>query len=329
MKSINFYKEVIIIKVNEIKKVCIAGAGTMGSTIAQIFAQKDYNVILYDISNDSISRGMEIIENNLFNMKQNNMINSQKITKIKTNIKSTTDINMISNSHFVLEAIVEDLKVKQDFWKKVSNLVSEKIILASNTSGLSITKIAKYLDNKERFGGMHWWNPPHLIPLVEVVKGDKTSEKTANNLMQLAKKLGKKPVLVKKDVPGFIGNRLQYALLREALYLIEENIAKADDVDKAMRYGLGLRYSAIGPIETVDLGGVDIFASVGSYLFEKLNNKPELPKIIKRLNAENKLGIKTGEGFYNYKDDEDNKLLERRDSHLIKFNKYLFNEKPE
>jgi len=309
-----------------IKKIAIAGAGTMGATIAQVFAQAGYNVVLYDISDNSLSRGHSIIETNQKNLIDSGLLTETAAEQSLSKIQFTTDLNTFKCADLVIEAVIEKIDVKHELLKKISSIVSEEAIIATNTSGLSITEIAKAVSNKKRFAGMHWWNPPHLIPLIEIIKGEETSQETADELIRIAKSLNKKPVLVKKDILGFIGNRLQYALLREALYLLEQDVATAEDIDDAMKYGLGLRYSALGPIETVDLGGVDVFNNVGSYLFAALSNCKEVPQVLRELYEQGNFGIKTGKGFFDYSDDKGEEVLKKRDKHLINMMKYILTE---
>jgi 3-hydroxybutyryl-CoA dehydrogenase len=309
-----------------IKNIGIAGAGTMGATIAQIFAQEGYKVVLYDVDDRSIARGKDIILLNQLTMVKEGLI-SKEVEQISlNNITFTLDINELAKADLIIEAIVEKIEIKQRFWEKVSNLAKEDAILATNTSGLSITEVGEYVKNKGRFIGMHWWNPPHLIPLIEIIKGNESNDETAQVLIDISNKLNKKPILVRKDVLGFVGNRLQYALLREALHIIEEEIATAEDVDDAMKYGLGLRYSGLGPIETVDLGGVDIFNNVGSYLFGALCNDKDVPKKLRELYEHNNLGIKTGKGFFDYSNGRLEEILKRRDTHFINMLKHVYKD---
>lgn len=311
---------------NAIKRVAIAGAGTMGATIAQVFAQAGYNVVLYDISDNSLSRGISIIETNQKNLIDSGLLTKEDAEQSLGRIQFTTDLNTFNCADLVIEAVIENIGVKHELLEKISSIVSEEAIIATNTSGLSITEIAKAVSNKKRFAGMHWWNPPHLIPLIEIIKGEETSQETVDELIRISKSLNKKPVLVKKDILGFIGNRLQYALLREALYLLEQGVATAEDIDNAMKYGLGLRYSALGPIETVDLGGVDIFNNVGSYLFAALDDSKEVPKVLREIYEQGNLGIKTGKGFFDYSNDKGEEVLKKRDKHFVNMMKYVLIE---
>ncbi|MCR4431132.1 MAG: 3-hydroxyacyl-CoA dehydrogenase family protein [Tepidanaerobacteraceae bacterium] len=311
-------------KSEQIKKIGIAGAGTMGATFAHVFAESGYTVVLQDIAEEFLERGRKIINVNQNNLVKEGLLTEDVVKESHTRLSYTTDINAFEDVDFILEAIVEKLDIKQEFWAKVSRLVKKSALMASNTSGLSITQIAKDIADKSRFAGMHWWNPPHLIPLVEVIKGEETSDETAQSLIDLARKLNKKPVLVKKDAPGFIGNRLQYALLREALHIVDEGIATAQDVDDAMKYGLGFRYAGLGPIETVDLGGIDVFNNVGSYLFRALNNSPEIPKKLRELYEQGLYGIKTGRGFFDYSGGKGEEALRKRDAHFVRMLKCLY-----
>ena len=173
---------------------------------------------------------------------------------------------------------------------------------------------------------MHWVNPPHLIPLVEVIAGDKTAEETLTIVKEVAESIHKKPVLVKKDVPGFILNRLQFSVLREALNIVENGIASAEDVDNVMKYGLGMRYAGIGPFETVDLGGLDTFYNVASYLFRDLSDVKEVKGLLAELYQKGDFGTKTGKGFYDYSGDKAEKAIDKRDKTFIKLAKCLYSD---
>jgi 3-hydroxybutyryl-CoA dehydrogenase len=170
---------------------------------------------------------------------------------------------------------------------------------------------------------MHWWNPPHIVPLVEVIKADYTADATAETLMEVSKKLGKIPVLVKKDARGFIGNRLQFAVVREALHIVEQGIASIEDVDKTLKFGPGLRYAILGALETADLGGLDTFYYISSYLFADLGKEQEAPAILAKLNEEKNLGVKTGKGFYDYSNGKGLEVIKYRDVMLLQLLKLL------
>jgi len=277
----------------EIKHIVIAGAGLMGASMAQIFAKYDYTVTLFDIFEAGIEKGKELIRINQMTSIEEGDLTKEASMQVLANISYSMDMECFRSADYVIEAIVENMDVKKKFWSSVSEIISEDAVLTSNTSGLSITAIGEAVKNPERFAGMHWVNPPHIIPLVEVIAGDKTAEQTLDIVKEVAESIHKKPVLVKKDVNGFILNRLQFSVLREALYIVENGIASPEDVDNVMKYGLGMRYAAIGPFETVDLGGLDTFYKVGSYLFRELSDQKEVPDLLEKIYKNGNYGTKT------------------------------------
>ena len=190
-------------------------------------------------------------------------------------------------------------------------------IFTTNTSGLSISRIADAVSRPEFFAGLHCANPAHIIPAVEIIKGKETSDATCEVLVALAHRLGKQPVLVQRDLPGFIANRLQFALLREALHLIETGVASAADVDATIRHGLGLRWALFGPLRIADLGGLDVFEAIAGYLFRDLSNAAEVPPILRQCVADGRLGVKSGQGFFTYTPEQGKALAAWRDEALV------------
>lgn len=308
---------------NKIKNIAIAGAGVMGASFAQIFAQYGFNVVIYDIFEESISKGKNLIKLNQTNAIEEGIISAEDSKALIQNISYSMKPECFMNADFVIEAIAEKLEIKDKFWKEVSSLISEKAILTTNTSGLSINKIAQSVNIPERFCGMHWVNPPHIIPLVEIIAGDKTKDDTLETVKELALHIDRKPVMVKKDINGFILNRLQYAILREAFYIVEDGVASIEDVDNVMKYGLGRRYACIGPFETIDFGGIDTFFNVGSYMFKELSNSQEVSELLRKLYEEGAYGVKSGSGFYDYSGDKAEKAIEKRDKDFMKVSKSL------
>ncbi len=302
----------------EIKKVFVAGSGTMGMSIAQAFADKLYDVTVYDIFEASIEHGKKLLALN-----QEALIKSGKSTpehakEVIDHIRFTTDLNDAKDTDFVTESVVEKLEIKHDFWGKLSAVVDEDILLTTNTSGLSITAIAEAVKCPERFVGMHWFNPPHIIPLIEVINGDKTEDSNAQAVYQLAKSLGKAPIRVKKDVPGFCANRVQFAVLRELLHLVDDDVVSFEDADNVMKYGLGLRYACLGPFEIADMGGIDTFRNISDYLFADLDDNKDGSPIFRALVEEGKLGVKAGAGIYDYSGDKADRAIKERDEKYMK-----------
>lgn len=309
-----------------IKNVVIAGAGIMGASFAQIFARYNYDVTIYDNSPESIRKGEKQIRLNQAELIASGELTEKESEKVLSSISFTTEIKCFAEADFVLEAIIEKMDIKKEFWGRVSDIAAEDVVLATNTSGMSITEIATSVKNPERFCGMHWVNPPHIVPLVEIISGEKTAEETLKIVWNIAEVLHRKPVMVKKDAKGFILNRLQYAVLRESLFIVEQGIASMEDVDNVMKYGLGMRYAAIGPFETVDLGGLDTFRIIGEYLFRDLSAAQEVPDLLKSRYEEGAYGIKTGRGFYDYPGDKADQVVKKRDSDFIKLAKCLYED---
>ena len=235
-----------------------------------------------------------------------------------TELKATCD-----GVELLIEAASEELDLKRELFARLDALCAPDALLASNTSGLSISQIAAATGRPAQVAGMHFWNPPHLIPLVEVTRGSRTSDETAEVLMDLVRRVGKRPILVRHDVPGFVGNRLQFAVLREALHILAEGIASAEDIDAAMTAGPGLRYGFIGPLRTADLGGLDIFRAISSYLFAELGATTETPAVLEDMVRTGKLGAKSGSGFYDYAGGEFSQIIADRDRALLGFLKVL------
>jgi len=311
-------------QLKDIKTIGIAGAGLMGASIAQIFSRWGYDVIIYDKVQAGLEKGQALIQINQDGYIETGKLTAEQSTEIVKRISFTTEMTSFAMVDFVVECIFENMEVKHDFWSAVSEIVSQEIVLTSNTSGLSITEIAKAVKNPQRFVGMHWVNPPHIVPLVEVIAGEKTEEEAMKIVWDVAEAIHRKPARVSKDARGFVLNRLQFAVLREAFHIVESGIATMEDVDNVMKYGLGMRYAAIGPFETVDLGGLDTFYHVGSYMFADLSNRQEVPHLLADRFAEGAYGVKTGKGLYDYPGNAAVEKVQKRDRDFIKLAECLF-----
>lgn len=302
-----------------IKNVAVLGTGTIGHGIAQLCAQAGYNVNMFGRSDASLERGFNSIKNNLGNLVNEKVIDENEAKKIVGRIKGFKTIKEnVQNVDIVIEAIAEDINIKQKVYKEMDEICDKDVILASTTSGLSPTEIALYTKNPERVVVAHFWNPPQLIPLVEIVPGEKTSPETMDIITKFIEKLDKVPVRMEKECLGFIGNRLQLALLREALYIVEKGWAKVEEVDKAVEYGFGRRLPVTGPIKSADMGGLDIFYNISEYLFEDLCDSKEPSFLMKEKVEKNELGIKNKKGFYDWDDDTIERAKNRRNE-LLKY----------
>lgn len=313
-----------MIAFDEIRRAAMIGAGTMGSGMGLCFSQAGYDVTLYDVDEEQLDRALTRIANSQSVFVQEGLIAEEEAEAARGRIAVTTDLEAaLTDAQYVLEAAPESLDLKRDLFQRMEAIVSSEVILATNTSGLSITEIAAVCEHPERVGGMHWANPPEIVPLVEVIRGEKTADETVDVIYRVTEKLGKVPVIVNKDVPGFASNRLQFALLREALYLVEAGIVSSRDVDRTLKNGVGFRYPWLGPLETADLGGLDVFHSVAQYLLPELSDMTSTPDFFDELVEDGKLGIKTGQGFYDYEAVSREEILRQRDLYFMRQLKLL------
>jgi 3-hydroxybutyryl-CoA dehydrogenase len=307
-------------EVEKIKNICNLGTGTMGFATAIMFAVAGYNVRMYGRTVESIARGMTGVKAAVETYRENNLVQDSAIPEILGRIQGVTTLEeAAAGADFVIESIAEDLKVKQEVFAKMDKLCSPQTIFATNTSGLSPTAIAEAIERKDKFVVAHFWNPPHLMPLVEVVPAKHTSQETVDITWQLMEKIGKKPVALKREALGFIGNRLQLALLREALYIVESGIATQEAVDTTVKYSLGRRLSVTGPLESADLGGLDIFYNISNYLMADLCNDIGVSSLLKDAVNNNKLGAKTGRGLYDWTPETLLAITKIREDVLIKW----------
>ncbi|MFH1006048.1 MAG: 3-hydroxyacyl-CoA dehydrogenase family protein [Candidatus Latescibacterota bacterium] len=310
-----------------VSKTAVIGAGTMGAGIAGLLARAGCQVCLVDLSEEALERAMARLSIAQESLIAADLLSAEEAEAALGRITPLIDLEAACDGiELLIEAMSEDLALKQQMFERFDALCPEGAVLASNTSGLSITEIGHATNRPELVAGMHFWNPPHLIPLVEVTKGRETSDATAQLLMAICRRIGKRPILVQHDVPGFVGNRLQFAVLREALHLLSEGIASAEDIDTAMTAGPGLRYGLLGPLRTADLGGLDVFLAISSYLFADLSSEEKPPALLAELVKQGKLGAKTGGGFYPYGEEELGEIIAQRDRVLLAFTKAL-NEK--
>jgi 3-hydroxybutyryl-CoA dehydrogenase len=270
------------------------------------------------MNDQDIERGKAGVAEKINVLSDNEVIKKNEIEKIQSYICFTTSLKeCVNEATFIIEGIPENLELKQKMFQDLEALCASDVIIASNTSGLSPTEIAAFTVHPKRTLVTHFWNPGHLIPLVEVIRGEQTSNETVERAMQLLKNMNKEPIIVQKDILGSIGNRLQYALFREAQYILEQGAATMEDIDKAVRYSIGRRLPVTGPFMTADMGGLDVFDSISSYLFPDLSTHQESFPSMRKLVDEGKYGQKNGEGFYKWPAEQSQKMNEEREQELI------------
>lgn len=310
--------------IGQIRNVAVIGAGLMGHGLAQIFAGRGYGVSLMDVQEDLLDKARAGIRSNLTLMAQHGIGRLEDIDAVLSRVKTTTDLGEAAQgAQFVVEAVSEQLELKQKIFKELDSMCPGETILATNTSVISITEIARKAGKRERILGTHFWNPPYLIPLVEVIRGQDTSDRSMDITFGLMNAIGKHPVRVNKDVPGFVGNRLQHALWREAISIVERGIADAATVDECIRFGFGLRLPVLGPLENADMVGTDLTLAIHSYILKHLEGSPEPSPLLKKKVEQGNLGFKTGKGFQEWPAEEAQKSRRRLQEYLLEVNKRL------
>ena len=284
---------------SEKKNVAVLGAGKMGLGIAQLFAMRGHEVkVIFVTRRRDV---MPTIHGNLNVLVENEVLTEKERDAAEARISFVDSIEeIVGFADIVFESIIEDLAVKQEYFAKMDELLPVSTILATNTSAISITEIAEKSVHKERIIGTHFWNPAYLIPLVEVIRTVYVSDEIVTNTYNLLAEAGKKPCIVKKDVPGFLANRMQHALFREALSIVENDIADPQDVDDAIRYGFGMRLGVCPPITVMDMGGLDLTYSIHNYLFPHIENSTEPLPILKEHLDKGELGFKSGKGIMDW-----------------------------
>jgi 3-hydroxybutyryl-CoA dehydrogenase len=275
---------------------------------------------MFGRSDASIERGFKSINAALATYRENNLVAQADIPAIVGRIKGVTTLEAATEgADFVIESVAEDLNVKREVHAKIDKLCPAHTILATDTSGLSPTAIAEAVSRKDKFVVAHFWNPAHLLPLVEVVPGKHTARETVDITVKLLEIIGKKPIPLKREAPGFIGNRMQYALLREAMYIVDSGIASKEAVDATVKYSIGRRLGVTGPLETADLGGLDIFYNISEYMMPDLCDSHEVSRVLKDPVDKGNYGAKTGTGIYDWTPEGLAKIRKMREKILIEW----------
>jgi 3-hydroxybutyryl-CoA dehydrogenase len=309
--------------------IAVIGAGTMGAGIAQIFAQAGHPVRLQARRRETLEAALRRIRVNQDELIRHELLGAADAEAARGRIAVTQDLReALAGAAFVSENIPEQLDPKQALFGELDKLTPPDTILSTNTSSLPITQVARDTKHPERVVGFHWFNPPHLIPLVEVIRGERTADVTMDETYRLAHAIGKSPIRVQKDIAGFVGNRLQRALEREFFYLERIGACSGADLEVALKQGLGFRWSVVGPLEHADLAGVDTHSATVALLFPLLSNDTVPPPLFADLAAQGRLGAKTGAGVYEYGPGEVDRILARRNAMLIDFIKVLKKHPP-
>ena len=301
----------------------VVGTGMMGPGIALTLAMGGVRVTLLGRSADRVAQGLEKARAQARVLTGNGLVATTEVERALELLGGSADFDgSVAGAGLVVESGPEELGWKQDLFARMDSLAGPATVLASNTSGLSITAIASGCTRPDRVVTTHFWNPPHLMPLVEIVQGERTSAQVVEDIRELLAGCGKTPVVVRKDRPGQLGNRLQMALVREAANIVAEGIAGVAEVDAVIRDGLGIRMPAYGVFEHMDVAGLDLALRVMEYVAPDLYNEPRAPEYFRGLVREGHLGAKTGRGFYEWNADRADTVRARRDAFLVEVLRY-------
>jgi len=280
-----------------IRQIAVIGSGTMGRGIAYLGALAGYDTVLYDVDSAALDAAKASIESIFRKGVEKGKVTETDATLALARLHLATDLEPAARgAELIIEAVPENFELKNDLFAQADLFCDEETILASNTSSISISKLAGSVERRDRFVGMHFFNPPHMMKLIEIVRGERTSDDTTNAVREVAEKMGKTPIIV-RDSPGFATSRLGVAIGLEAIRMFEEGVASAEDIDRAMELGYN---HPMGPLRLTDLVGLDVRLGIAEYLASTLGPRFEPPQILREMVAAGKLGKKTGEGFYRW-----------------------------
>lgn len=303
---------------SELEGIAVIGAGLMGHGIAQIFAAHGHFVSIVDNNEESLGTLKDRIRANLTTIAEHGVQLSDEIDAIVERVRPTTSMKAACKDvAFVIEAVFEDMALKQEIFAELDGLCPPTTVLCSNTSVMSITEIASQAQHHERIIGTHFWNPPYLIPLVEVVRTEHATDWCIDATYALFQRVGKHPVRVHRDVPGFVGNRLQHALWREAFAIIDEGICDPATVDEVIQNGFGLRLPILGPVENADMVGLDLTLAIHDYILPHLNAAPTPSTTLHAKVEQQQLGFKSGSGFLEWSEADIAASRERLANYLL------------
>ncbi len=280
-------------------KVAVVGAGTMGNGIAHVFAQQGWNVTLVDVAQDALDRAIKTIATNIEKLVRKGVGSPESGAGTLARIKPSTSFDAVKGAEIIVEAATENPKIKFEIFATVSRLLAPDSILASNTSSISITEIARHTDRPDKVIGMHFMNPVPLMPLVEIVRGRVTGDEVVTKTVEITKQLGKTPVLV-NDSPGFVSNRVLMPMINEAIFCVDEGVATPEAVDQVMKLGMN---HPLGPLALADLIGLDVCLAIMKVLQDGIDAHKYRPApLLEKMVAQGQLGRKSGQGFYVYRD---------------------------
>ena len=304
--------------IHNISHIAVIGAGLMGHGIAQEFASAGYHVRLHDVTDEHLQTARTQIEKNLGVLAENAIIEKGSIPSTLQRIQTATELATVAeNADFVVEAVTENLPLKQQIFEELDAICPPHTILASNTTALMPSQIGANAKRKDQILNTHYFNPPYLIPLVELIRSPDTSDETVSVAFELLTSIGKTPAIIEKEALGFVGPRLQAALIREAFAIVERGIASAETVDLVVRNSFGRRLSVAGPFEVFELAGWDLVLAAFEELYKDLNSSDDINPLLQQMVESGKLGVKSKEGFYEWTDEKVQELRDKMNQVLI------------
>lgn len=304
-----------------ISNVALIGLGTMGPGIAARLARGGLEVAAFDTSQAAVERAKGMLGMAVDVLDRLGIERQDKADGAVRFAESIEDC--VQGVDLVIENVPEDADIKAQIYRAIDPLIGASVLVATDTSGIPITKLQAHISHPGRFVGMHWSNPPHIVPMIEVIGGEKTAPETVEAIRDLIRSLGLLPVVVKKDVPGFVENRVLYALLREAVDLVERGVIEPEDIDTCVSWGIGYKIAVIGPMALLDMAGLDIYRSVSSFLNADLARRTDVAPLVLEKTKAATLGLKSGKGIYDYTPDGISKLQAERASRLIAVRRIL------
>jgi len=304
---------------SELNTATVIGTGTMGPGMGAVLARAGVQVTLFDVNPEALERAKSMVG-----------VVEGVLDRLEVSVRAGGALRYegdqataVKDAELILEAVPEQLELKQQVFGGIEEQISAETIIASNTSGIPITKLAEGLQRPERVIGWHWSNPPHLIPMNEVIPGERTSREVTVAIEELTRRIGYHPVTLKKEVPGFVENRVLYAIMRECLALVDEGVIDVEGLDLCVKWGIGYKLAVVPPIQLLDMAGLDIYTSVASYLNASLSNETGVSSTATGLRDQGRLGIKTGEGFFDYTPERIKELQQQRAAALVAVRKAL------
>jgi 3-hydroxyacyl-CoA dehydrogenase len=304
---------------SELSRATILGSGTMGPGMGAVLARAGVQVTLHDINPEALERAKGMVT-----------LAEGVLERLEVPVRDGGGLEYESDqaaaldgTEIVVEAVPEQLELKQKVFAEVEEQLSDEAIIASNTSGIPITKMAEGLKRPERVIGWHWSNPPHLIPMNEVIPGEQTSSAVTRAIEELTRRIGYHPVTLRKEVPGFVENRVLYAIMRECLALVDEGVIDVEGLDLCVKWGIGYKLAVVPPVQLLDMAGLDIYTSVAGYLNSSLSAEAGVSRTAASLSDQGRLGIKTGRGFFDYTPERIKELQQQRATALVAVRKAL------